>query len=228
MAAVSFRQALVFGRVRAGMSQKAMSTRLRVLPSDLALWESGGEWFPALHRVAWGRIVGCPDPRSTLHHAACQRGCNASLDGRAWLDSLRSLAATRPDLNAYVTHYPEHRLCLTLATGLPLRKELAVDHHDCGAWRDGLKALDAGDHTAAARAFMAVFTTIPVTRMGTRSMLVRRALEAGQKAAGLEVWVREKAKSALEGGNLTADAQTYLDGIVNGDPQMREEEDHVG
>lgn len=226
MAAVSFRQALVFGRVRAGMSQKAMATRLRVLPSDLAMWESGGEWFPALHRVAWGRIVGCPDPRSTLHHAACQRGCNASLDGRAWLDSLRSLAATRPDMNAYVMHYAESQCCTH--RNRSMKAELAVDHHDCRAWRDGLKALDAFDHTAAARAFMAVFTTIPVTRMGTRSMLVRRALEAGQKAPGLEVWVREKAKSALEGGNLTTDAQTYLDGIVNGDPQMREEEDHVG
>ncbi len=226
MAAVSFRQALVFGRVRVGLSQRGMAMHLGVLPNNLALWESGDEWFPVLYRARWGRIAGCPDPGSTLHHAACQKGCNAALDGRAWLDSLRSLAATRPDLNTHVMHYAESQCCTHRNSRL--KRELAVDHHDCRAWRDGLKALDAGDHAAAARAFMAVFQTTPPLRVGTMSMLVRRALEAGQKAAGLEVWVREKAKSALEGGNLTADAQTYLDGIVNGDPQMREEEDHAG
>jgi hypothetical protein len=230
MAMLRLRQMLVYGRFRAGLSPKMVASRMRVVDKDVVEWEQG-RWFPPLYREAWGAAVGCPDPRSTIHHCACPKACGVSLDGMAWLNSLRVMVGTRPDLDVFDDHAKEREQCFSLQKNPTMHRE--VHHHVFRFWpvyREAENLAFDKEWERAGNAYATAASTVDPIRLGSRSYLLEKAMDAYRHDPGAAWRATQLAMKYLtkEGPEITEALKerlrAHMDAVVVQEPTQ--EEDH--
>jgi hypothetical protein len=231
MAMLRLRQMLVYGRMRAGCSTKMVAARMRVQEKDVVAWEQG-VWLPPLLRPAWGAAVGCPDPKSTIHHCACPRGCGASLDGLAWLNTLRPMVGTRPDLDVFDEHTREREQCLDRHRRPVMYRE--VHHRVFRFWPVFQEAENLAfdkELERAGNAYATAASTVEPIRLGSRSFLLEKAMDAYRQDPGAAWRATQLAMKYLteDGPEITealkARLVAHMDTVVVQEPTL--EEDHA-
>lgn len=231
MAMMRLREMLVYGRVRAGLNVKMVAARMRVQQKEVEGWERG-EWLQPLHREAWGRAVGCPDPRSTLHHCACPKACGASLDGLAWLDTLRPMLGTRKDLDVFDTHAKERAQCLSLEKNPGMYRE--VHERVFRFWpvhQEAERLAFDKEWELAGNAYAVAASTVEDIRIGSRSYLLGKAMDcyrqdpaAAWRATQLAMKYLTQVEPGMTTEGLKVRLRTYMDDVAVKKPTQ--EEDH--